>query len=534
MKKVFRTVLAFALVLTMAFGFGAFVQAETDIPEEGVTVTIAPEAAPANTLKYSDYGAAGDGVTDDFEAIIATHEAANAADLPVAADAGAEYYIGDSPKTAIIQTSCYWGDARFIFDDTEVIENRAVRQFKVTSKQEPIEITTVDEIAKGQETIELGLDMDVLVIAFDANTTRFIRNGSGLTNDGESQRDMFLVDAQGHVDPNTPVLWEYEHVTSMTAYPIDKEPLYLNGGQFTTLAGQALSKDIGYYYRAFHITRSNVMIDSMYHDVENESGNDVRYSGFLYIDRTANVTVQNSMFSGRAAGGNSSYDLVIDFSSYTLFKNCKQINTILNENGQRDLWGIMASNYVKNLVYDTVEFSRYDSHKGVHNATIRNSIIGYQGLALIGSGTVLVENTKVTSYEFINFRSDYGSSWEGDVIIKNCVYVPYNGPVKHSPVVINGYNNGTHWYGYQSYMPRTVTIDGLYIDDSNSGFYAFPRLFGEYKYFGEILKGIFVKENYPIIATEEVRVKDIEVKSGRCCIKSYNFPVFWKTKVIKH
>lgn len=271
----------------------------------------------------------------------------------------------------------------------------------------------------------------------------------------------------------------------------------------------------------------------MVHDVENESGNDVRYSGFLYIDRPANVTVQNSMFSGRAAGGNSSYDLVIDYSSYTLFKNCKQINTILNENGQRDLWGIMTSNYVKNLVYDTVEFSRYDSHKDVHNATIRNSIIGYQGLALIGSGTVLVENTKVTSYEFINFRSDYGSSWEGDVIIKNCVYVPYNGPIKHSPVVINGYNNGAHWYGYQSYMPRKVTIDGLYIDDSNSGFYVFPRLFGEYKYFGEILKGIFVKEPYPIIPTEEVQVKNLTVKSGRCYIKSFNFPMFWKTKLIK-
>jgi len=238
MKKGVHAALAFALALTMAFGFGAFVQAETGIPEGGVTVTITPEAAPANALKYSDYGAVGDGVADDFEAIIATHEAANAANLPVAADAGATYYIGDSPKTAIIQTSCYWGEARFILDDTDVIGNRAVRQFKVTSKKAPVEITTVDTIAKGQATIDLGLDMDVLVTAYDANTTRFIRNGSGLTNDGESQRDMFLVDAHGNIDPNTPVLWEYEHVTSLTAFPIDREPLYLNGGRFTTLAFQ--------------------------------------------------------------------------------------------------------------------------------------------------------------------------------------------------------------------------------------------------------------------------------------------------------
>ena len=40
-------------------------------------------------IHYNAYGAVGDGVTDDFDAIIRAHDAANEAGLPVLADAGA-------------------------------------------------------------------------------------------------------------------------------------------------------------------------------------------------------------------------------------------------------------------------------------------------------------------------------------------------------------------------------------------------------------------------------------------------------------
>jgi hypothetical protein len=33
--------------------------------------------------------------------------------------------------------------------------------------------------------------------------------------------------------------------------------------------------------------------------------------------------------------------------------------------------------------------------------------------------------------------------------------------------MINTRNDGTHDFGYPCYMPREVTIDGLYVDDSN-------------------------------------------------------------------
>ncbi|MDR2687463.1 MAG: right-handed parallel beta-helix repeat-containing protein [Oscillospiraceae bacterium] len=532
MKKAFTKALAAIaaiFTLSLALGIAAYAQDTNTNPEagEGVSVALSPAEAPANALYYSDFGAKGDGVTDDFDAIIATHKAANEQSLPVAADLGATYYMNcNSAKTAEIQTSTYWGNAKFILDDTDITtrEMALVRTFKVTSKLAPVPVTAIGRIAKNQAKLDLNLARESLVMAYDDTTIRFIRNGSGLTNDGERQTDVFLVDKDGNVDPGTPVLWDYDTVTSMVAYPIDAEPLTLSGGRFTTIAGKALSNQVGYFYKGIHVTRSNVVIDSIYHDVTGETKEDVRYSAFVFIEYCANVMVRNSMFSGRRAGGNSSYDLVIDKSCDVTFYKCKQITSIHDESGAREFWGIMSSNYVKNLTYDTVEFSRYDSHKGVYNATIKNSIIGYQGLALIGSGTALVENTKIYSYHLVNLRDDYGSTWDGEFVVRNCEFFP-TGIGDGPPVVFNGTANETHDYGYTCYMPRKITIDGLVIHDGKDRgfFYCGPRLFGTFM--SPYVADWFKKAPYPYVRTKEVAIRNLEIESGRGLVLSDN--ILW-------
>ena len=57
-----------------------------------------------SAIRYEDYGAAGDGVTDDAEAIRAAHNAANESGLPVEATAGATYYIGALDETIVVKT----------------------------------------------------------------------------------------------------------------------------------------------------------------------------------------------------------------------------------------------------------------------------------------------------------------------------------------------------------------------------------------------------------------------------------------------
>ena len=83
-------------------------------------------------VRYSDFGARGNGKKDDIKAIAATHAYANRSGLRVKADEGATYYIGGKELTVIIQTDTDFGTATFLIDDTRV-KNRSAHIFQVSS-----------------------------------------------------------------------------------------------------------------------------------------------------------------------------------------------------------------------------------------------------------------------------------------------------------------------------------------------------------------------------------------------------------------
>ena len=68
-------------------------------------------------VNYEQFGAVGDGVADDFGAIIACHEYANATGTPVKATDGSTYYIDGKKRHAVIKTDVDFGTAKFIIDD---------------------------------------------------------------------------------------------------------------------------------------------------------------------------------------------------------------------------------------------------------------------------------------------------------------------------------------------------------------------------------------------------------------------------------
>ena len=139
----------------------------------------------AQYIYYSEYGAVGDGVTDDFDAIIRAHEAANESGMSVRADAGATYYIGGAGKTALIQTDTDWGNAKFIIDDINV-ESRNTHIFNISSRFQPERITTVASLKKNQEKLDLSLQHNSLIEVVDNTIRRFIRWGPDQKN-GVSQ-----------------------------------------------------------------------------------------------------------------------------------------------------------------------------------------------------------------------------------------------------------------------------------------------------------------------------------------------------------
>ncbi len=484
-------------------------------------------------IRYSEYGAVGDGVADDFDAIIKAHAAANEAGLKVQADAGATYYIGAAGKTALIQTDTDWGDARFIIDDSKVeAKNRGGNIFSITSRRPSTRITSVGSFRKNQKKIDLSLPHDSFVIVSDKTVKRYIRFGAN-QNDGTDQTDVFVVDKNGNVNEKSPILWDFGNITSMTAYPIDAETLTVRGGHFTSIANQAESK-YTYYARGIGITRSNTVIDGVAHAITGELEHGAPYSGFLAISNCSDVTVRNCTLSGHKTYGTigsaakpvsmGSYDISVGKSVNVTFKNCKQFNSIHDTKR----WGIFGSNFSKNITFDTVEFSRFDAHMGVANATIRNSVLGHQGINLIGSGVFLVENTRVCSPNFINLRSDYGSTFEGEIIIRDCEYVPRNGE-KSDAVLISGGNSGQHDFGYPCEMPNKIVIDGLVIRDTNPvGNYKGPKIFAP---FNSAHTNEAYVEKYPYRITEEVEIGNLNVESGKPWIISDNPFLFRNVKI---
>ena len=85
-------------------------------------------------------------------------------------------------------------------------------------------------------------------------------------------------------------------------------------------------------------------------------------------------------------------------------------------------------------------FPLFDAHMGVANATIRNSTLGRQGINAIGSVTFTVENCTIYSRNLINLRSDYGSMWQGEFFIRNCVFVPAGGSTTSASLIGGSYS----------------------------------------------------------------------------------------------
>lgn len=485
----------------------------------------------AGLVRYSNFGAKGNGKADDMDAIAATHAVANLHGLPVKADDGATYYIGGKERTAFIQTDTDFGTAAFIIDDTEV-QNRNASVFTVSSGLKPFKLETITSLKRNQEKINVSLPGTCLITVTNSNVKQYIRFGLN-QNNGSSQTDIFVVDKNGNVDKNAPIIWDFDQITEITALPIDETPLKITGGRFTTIANKAESK-YTYYNRNIAIRRSNVLVEGLEHRITGEEDHGAPYGGFIYIGDCSFVTVKNTILTGHRTYSTigtagkpvtmGTYDLSANRALNVSFVNCSQTNDI-NDN---TYWGILGSNFCKNMLYDHCTLSRFDAHQGVANATIRNSTLGHMGINAIGSGVLLVENSTIRGRSVVNLRSDYGSTWQGELVIRNCVFVPSDGkPV--TAALINGFNSGQHDFGYICYMPERITIENLRIDDSHHPEnYQGPAIFNN---FNPDMTDNSYQEKFPYVKTKEVILRNVTTTSGKALRISDNPFLFKDVKV---
>ena len=486
----------------------------------------------SHAVYYEDFGAVGDATTDDFAAIKEAHAYANRHGLPVIANPASIYYIGNSTGTAVIMTDTDWNTAQFIVDDSAVtVENRHHNIFEVRSAYTPFQLN-VPSIRKTQRVLQIKekIAQNLFVVAVNQNKRQFIRRGPN-QDQGQAQTDCFILDKSGAL--LTPVIWDFDEITSLTAYPIDKRVLTVKGGMFTTIANWADSK-YTYYGRGIKITRSNVVIDGAVHKVTGELDHGAPYGAFVSTTDCAYVTFKNCHLTGHkiyetigSAGvpvTMGSYDISLYRSIGINFINCKQDNIL-----DTGLWGIFGSNYCKDIVIDGCVLSRVDAHMGVTNLTVKNSTIGWMGIKAIGQGLLQIENVSTFCQEVVEFRQDYGSSWDGDLVIRNVKWYPAmrtGGIPKGKYYVITSHNPGGCDFGYTCSLPGRVTIENLQVMDGElAQNYEGVSIFYVSGGMNVNLQTFDHTAEHPYIFTSDITLRGLRTESGKGFSLWQQYPV---------
>ena len=246
---------------------------------------------------------------------------------------------------------------------------------------------------------------------------------------------------------------------------MDDTPLTVRGGIFTTIANQA-KEDYRYYGRNLSVNRSNTTVDGIVYRIEGEGEHGDPYGAFLQVSNAANVLIENCTLQahryymcvgsgGGAPVGMGTYSISASFANNIIWRNCVQSNFFADDgvSYRQGIWGIMGSSYCKNLAYENCVLSRFDAHAGVYNARIVDSKVVH--FRIIGGGDMLIENTEIFNSTIVAMREDYGSTWNGNITVKNVTM--HNADTAN---LLYGlwYN---HDFGYQTYVPENVVIDGL-------------------------------------------------------------------------
>ena len=463
-----------------------------------------------SVIFYEDFGAVGDGKTNDFEAIYNAHKTANIGGQTVKATAGKTYYIGStSGEVAYIKTNVDWTGASFIIDDRGG-DNGSV--FKITNDSDRTSINITDKsvisslteqrIGPGTVKIEIprefidNWDGDVMLLLYSSAHKVYRRRGYSSYN-GDTQKELVIIDKDGNVSADTPIMFDYKKVTKLYAYRLDpSRAITVEGGKFTTITDDTYS---GYITRNISISRSFTTLKNVEHYVEGEvslleqaNGKvGAAYSAFYSVGSCTNVTLKDCVMTGRRYYKNTgTYEFSASTANKVVLDGCTQSNfwvTVdenfnihnatkdtpgakssqgyVNVNGKSlaICWGAGASNYCKNLEYIDTQLSRLDAHAGVYNA----KLIGCEitGIELCGWGTFIMEDTDWYSYgtgsvanSLIYLRNDYGSSWNGVMKIKD-VNAYYTTTRANDAYLF--YHSYVNWYfGHTSVFP-SVEIDNL-------------------------------------------------------------------------
>ncbi|MBP5684133.1 MAG: InlB B-repeat-containing protein [Bacilli bacterium] len=460
---------------------------------------------------------------DDYYVIKAAHDCANKYHKPVVVTKGTYHiYKYNKEKSAdriVISTDTNFGDSIFyIHDEKDVCSNGSLKYddyiFDVKDITESYTLSKPQNIKKGgtinipteiktkienklkefNETVK-GYHIDIE----DQNKNRkiFIRSG-----ENESDNNQSLVQESFKVDTNGKILndisWKYNDSDNIivSIRPISSRKMIIKNGVFRNIVASSRCKS-SYVKRGMKISRSNIEIDNIDHlyvTKDKETGKYHRsykinyaYHGFFAFANLSDVNFKNSTVQGMRNdsksdtkvkdAGYSTYDLHISHATDITLNNVtmadNQMDKLIKAKDNQ-IWGVMGSSFVKDITYNNCVLNRIDTHRGVYNLTVNNSTIGMHALTQIGFGTMTLNNVTLKhANRLVKLRNDYGSTWNGDIVItgENTIIPDNNDKV----YLVSFGAEANHNYGYDLYLPNISLKGNITIKSDTKEFSAYNQ-----------------------------------------------------------
>lgn len=398
-------------------------------------------------LTYKDYGAVLDGVTDDTDAIIATHSAANAAGVPVVQFGGSAYV--DLTKQIVIQTP-----VRHV-GFTLNVDKMSGRGIVISTPQaffiDPATVTLSEFIATRTTIPSLAQYANHHIVISSTETDLNRKRPTGLALQTKAQP---IIVGKGGV-LNAPLWSSFGSISEMRAQPLTISELTVEGLTLSVSGNVKDGAPIG-------IQRNNVrLIGCTYRDaVTSET---IPIQSLVSVEFACNVLIEDMHCDALAKDFTTSFNYVVNV--------WKSSNVTINRLTSFDGWAQVDGNYFRGLTVNDSTIDRVGGHFRCYDATFTN-LSSRRGrcIEISGGGNLKVENIKVQMSTgsddgwVIGIRGDYGAEWDGNVDVSNVLVDAtglYSSTVNKQMSIVSALVDstvGAHDFMRAVVLPRSIQV----------------------------------------------------------------------------
>jgi len=253
-----------------------------------------------NCVRYEDFGAVGDGITNDFFAMKRAHEYANEKGKKVLGTNGKTYLISSTTdengicEGITVKTDTDFGGASIIIDDTRVswsengprdfmtnifnvvsdypyitLDNEALRLLNSERDENGFVIRAFDR-ENPTKRLNLKLGYPAFLILFNKNYNMYVRWGY-VDSKGYMQREIVVIDENGNLDPDTPFMFDYKEVTEVRIQRLDVKPISIGNAKIISRASRVNLNNVYHgIRRGFNIMRPHTRFYDVEHVITGE------------------------------------------------------------------------------------------------------------------------------------------------------------------------------------------------------------------------------------------------------------------------